>query len=111
MTKTELEKLAEQHQRKADTAFQTYQETGMTRYETAYQKNEDMAEALRMAANAADDHDKLIHLRGVLSQLAGIASGIAWASDDQKPARMKEAINELLAVARMEGLINDTRGV
>lgn len=111
MTKAELEKLAEQYQRKADTAYQNYQETGITRYDTARRKNEDLADALRMAANAADEHSSLVHLKGTLSRLASKAESIAWAPDEQKPARMQGVISELLTEARMRGLINDTRGV
>ena len=70
MDKKKLMELAERYQCKADTAFQNYQETGITRYDTARRNNEDMAEALRMAASAKEDHDRMIHLRGVLSQLA-----------------------------------------
>lgn len=70
MDEKKLMELAERYQRKVDTALQNYQETGMTRYDTALQNNEDMADALRMAASAKADHDKLIYLRGALSQLA-----------------------------------------
>lgn len=110
MTKAELERLAEQYQHKADTAYQNYQETGVTRYNAVRRKSEDMADALRMAANAAEDHAKLIHLRGALSQLAGKADRIAWAPEEQKDALTREVIGGLLVTARMEGLINDTRG-
>lgn len=64
MDEKKLLELAERYQRKADTAFQNYQETGITRYDTARRNNEDMAEALRMAASAKEDHDRMIHLRG-----------------------------------------------
>ena len=46
MDKKKLMELAERYQCKADTAFQNYQETGITRYDTARRNNEDMAEAL-----------------------------------------------------------------
>lgn len=46
MDKKKLMELAERYQHKADTAFQNYQETGITRYDTARRNNEDMAEAL-----------------------------------------------------------------
>ena len=35
MDKKKLMELAERYQHKADTAFQNYQETGITRYDTA----------------------------------------------------------------------------
>ena len=47
MDKKKLMELAERYQCKADTAFQNYQETGITRYDTARRNNEDMAEALK----------------------------------------------------------------
>ena len=49
MDKKKLMELAERYQRKADAAFQNYQETGITRYDTARRNNEDMAEALRLS--------------------------------------------------------------
>lgn len=72
MDKKKLMELAERYQCKADTAFQNYQETGITRYDTARRNNEDMAEALRMAASAKEDHDRMIHLRGG-AQPTGVA--------------------------------------
>lgn len=73
MDKKKLMELAERYQCKADTAFQNYQETGITRYDTARRNNEDMAEALRMAASAKEDHDRMIHRkrRGSASEDAG----------------------------------------
>ena len=90
MDEKKLLELAERYQRKADTAFQNYQETGITRYDTARRNNEDMAEALRMAASAKEDHDRMIHLRGVLSQLAWQAAKCqrrGAASEDAGSAR------------------------
>ena len=110
MTKTELEKLAEQYQQKADKAYYDYQETGITRYDTARRKNEDMAEALRMAAAAKDDHEKLIHLRASVSALAGKAESVRYAAEGQQEARMKDIVNELLSLARLSGLIHTENG-
>ena len=84
MTKDKLEKLAEQYQRKADAAYENYQETGITRYNTARRNNEDMADALRMAAAAKDDHDKMICLRHELYQLATKADRANRAAEEQK---------------------------
>ena len=70
LSKAELEDLAEKHQKKADRAFRNYQETGITRYETTYRQNDDLAEALRMAANAADDHQALSSMRAQMSWFA-----------------------------------------
>lgn len=48
MDKKKLMELAERYQCKADTAFQNYQETGITRYDTARRNNED---------NGGNDYD------------------------------------------------------
>lgn len=98
------------YQCKADTAFQNYQETGITRYDTARRNNEDMAEALRMAASAKEDHDRMIHLRGVLSQLAWRAAEANRASEEDRPRKMQAVLGELLSAARMQGLIRDEGG-
>lgn len=87
-----------------------YQETGITRYDTARRNNEDMAEALRMAASAKEDHDRMIHLRGVLSQLAWRAAEANRASEEERPRKMQAVLGELLSAARMQGLIRDEGG-
>lgn len=87
-----------------------YQETGITRYDTARRNNEDMAEALRMAASAKEDHDRMIHLRGVLSQLAWRAAEANCASEEERPRKMQSVLGELLSAARMQGLIRDEGG-
>ena len=106
MDKKKLMELAERYQHKADTAFQNYQETGITRYDTARRNNEDMAEALRMAASAKEDHDRMIHL----SQLAWRAAEANRASEEDRPRKMQAVLGELLSAARMQGLIRDEGG-
>lgn len=105
MTKTELAALAEKYQKKADTAYENYQETGTTRYDRERRINEDLAEAMRMAANASDEHASLIHLRGTLSTLAGKASDIGYMTEGQKAKSLESLRKELLSLARLEGLI------
>jgi len=101
MEKAELEALAEKYQNKADTAFQNYQETGSSRYETVYRTNEDMADALRMAAGAADDHRALVSIRAELSILASSASAVAKADEKTKLEKALKVVDELLSVARI----------
>ena len=70
MTQEELIKLANRYDDKANRAYYNYQETGMPRYDRERSNAEDMAEALRMAANAADDHMKLLNLQTEVRDLA-----------------------------------------
>ena len=63
MDRSELEKLAERYQQKADRAFENYQDTGLRRYDTERNNMEDLADALRMAANAAGNGGNPISCR------------------------------------------------
>lgn len=104
MTKAELEKLAEAYRQKAEAAYQAYQETGMTRYSTQRRKNEDLADALYMALNANEEHDKLTHLRGNLSELAGYAGRIQYAPEDRRETMYKELAERVILYARLSGV-------
>ncbi len=73
INKDELGRLAARYQVKADRAYMNYQETGISRYDRERRNNEDMAEALRMAISAADDHMVLGHLRAEIVWLASEA--------------------------------------
>lgn len=64
----------------------------------------------QMAASAKEDHDRMIHLRGVLSQLAWRAAEANSASEEERPRKMQAVLGELLSAARMQGLIRDERG-
>lgn len=109
MTKEELIALADKHQEKADKAYKNYQETGITRYSRDYWNSEDLAAALRMAANAEEDHRSLTSLRVDISRVASSAAAAERAAEDLKLSRMTAVIKELLAVARLHGLIGDER--
>lgn len=102
MKREELEALAAKYQKKADEAFQNYQDTGMTRFDRAYRNNEDLADALRMAARAADDSHRLTDLRVTLSEYGYKASVIADHGTEEDAMKL---CRELAASARMRGLI------
>lgn len=83
INKDELGRLAARYQVKADRAYMNYQETGISRYDRERRNNEDMAEALRMAISAADDHMVLGHLRAEFVWLASEADK-ALAENDSR---------------------------
>jgi len=70
MTKVELIALAERWQTKADRAMERYQEDGLPRHNREREQAQDLADALQIAASAADDHSELISLRGAVYCLA-----------------------------------------
>lgn len=73
MTKVELIALAEKWEAAAQRAEARYQDSGAARHLREKEQAEDLAAALWMAANAADDHDALIGLRLALNSLAAKA--------------------------------------
>lgn len=73
LSKAELEVLTEKYEAKAERAYQNYQETGISRYDRERRNAEELADAMRMAAQASDDYSQLINLRGSISVLASKA--------------------------------------
>lgn len=102
MTKERLYAMAERYQSKADRAYQVYQETGITRYDRERRNAEELADALRMAASAADEHTQLIGLRAELYSLASRAQRTG-----NDPAKLETLRESLLAVARLYNLIRE----
>lgn len=97
--KQELEKLIERYDRKAETAFRNYQETGMGRYDTERRNAENMAEDMRAAYNAADEHTELILLRTQALWWAGQADGLLRQKD--LPAAVESLLRDIVAYAEL----------
>ena len=109
MDKKKLMKLADSYRKKADAAYQNYQETGATRYCNSYHRNDDLAEALQIAANAADEHNALIAIRG---ELAHFAFRAAMATSKHRTESEKSELAAALAsgivvYGRMHGFISE----
>lgn len=107
MTRKDLEVLAEKYQKKADTAYRNFQETGISRYDNERRKNEDLAEAMRMAAAASDDHHALVHLRGSMANLAAEAKRIEYIPEDQKLVVLEALRKRVLVYATLSGVAHD----
>lgn len=99
LSKEELAKLAAKYQLKADKAYNDYQATGISRYDRERRNAEDMAEALCAAANAADEHVLLGHLRAEFVWYAGRAdAALAENAPREKLAEILENIITSAAV-------------
>ena len=105
MDKEKLYKLAERYQNKADTAYNAYQETGITRYDTACRNNEDLAEAIRAAAAASDEHNELVHLRGNMADLAGMALREKNSDEETKAIRLDVLMDSCISIGRLMGFL------
>lgn len=103
----ELTALIDKYNEEAEKNYRNYQETGMSRYERAQHKAEDLADTLRVAAKAMDDHQKRLHYQTSIHNWAALALKIKeelsmQELSDQKLVTM--LLNEIIAVARMDGL-------
>ena len=105
MTKKELEQLADKYQKKADKANRKYQDTGLRRYAREHKNNEELADAMRMAADAADNHRMLMGLRSQFGGLAKRASEIQQLPRAERPEALEKLRRSLFSAGRTWGLI------
>ncbi len=100
LSKEDLAKLAAKYQDKADRAYQAYQATGISRYDRDRRNAEDLADAFRAAANAADEHALLGHLRAEFVWYASQAdTALAEKAPREKLAEILEGIITSAAVS------------
>ena len=103
----ELEKLIDQYQKRADTAEQAYQETGMQRYYTTHWTNQNLADALRIALSAKEEHETLHDMKMMLSNFAsrGAAATSPLRSGDEQVKLALTLARELAEYGQRNGLI------
>lgn len=108
MTKVEIAVLAEHWQDKAYRAMDRYQESGLARHNREREQAQDLAEALQIAASAADDHSELISLRGAVYCLAVKAHAAVDALDVPDRAADRDILTDLarnvISTARLYGV-------
>lgn len=107
LSETKLEALAEKYEAKASRAYQNYQETGISRYDRERRNADDLASAMRMAANAEGTYTKMVYLRGSVSSLASKAQLALKEPADKRESAMGKVLKDLVALAVMEGLVTD----
>lgn len=108
MSREELIKLADKYQEKADTAFQNYQETGAGRYGSSCRRNEDMAEALKMAAGAADEHRAYISMKVDMANFTRRAKAASTSGTaERRDELMRSLVLDLVAYGRALGFVGE----
>ena len=109
MKKEDIVKLASKYQAKADKDFSEYQNSGIKQYLYSYHRNEDLAVALRMAVNAADEHQAYIALKIKMAEFMQRAQRIESTSIEfEKSTMIKSLIEDILQYSRLEGLGRET---
>ena len=108
MTKVEIAVLAEHWQDKAYRTMDRYQESGLARHNREREQAQDLADALQIAASAADDHSELISLRGAVYCLAVKAHAAVDALDAPDRAGDRDILTDLarnvISTARLYGV-------
>lgn len=97
--KQRLEELIERYDAKARRNYDNYQATGTARYMREYENAEELAGFLRRALNSADDYQKMITYKIMLSDLC--ARAIRCKNERDTPDGL---INELASYAGLLGV-------
>lgn len=107
VSEKELEKLIAKYQQRADAAEEAYQETGAKRYYTTHCTNQDLADALRIALSAKEDHETLRDMRLMLSNFAsrGAAAVSSHRSQDERAELALDLAAEVADYGRRNGLV------
>lgn len=97
--KEELIKLIDKYDRQAEKAYMNYQETGIPRYDRERRNAEDLADALRVALGAADEHTAYINLKGEVIRLATRADRMT--QEEIKAQELFSLLKDLISLAVM----------
>lgn len=107
MDNARIAQLRDQYRARADTAYKNYQDSGDSRYYRTKNRAEDIADALQIALDAADDHNRTLDLRACLSTLANKAQRIIDNAhgDPYDHVDVHDFLLAAIAEARVRGLI------
>ncbi|MBQ5630484.1 MAG: hypothetical protein IIV15_04165 [Ruminococcus sp.] len=107
MDDARIAQLRDQYRARADTAYQNYQDSGDSRYYRTQRRAEDIADALQIALDAADDHNRTLDLRACLIALALKAQRIIDSAhgDPYDPVDVHDFLHTVTTEARVRGLI------
>lgn len=96
--KETIEKMIDQADDRAERAYRNYQETGTQRYKREQEKAEDLADALRMALSAYDDHTKL---RALKAELITLGTDAHKALTDGSQEAEEQNLRQIVSIAKL----------
>lgn len=105
MTEKEVHDLAEKYQKKADEAWETYQETGSGRYLGVYHKNQELADAFRMVERVRESHERLKSLDYHMAYFARRARDVVDGDGAEKAKLALSLAKEIYDLGLCMGLI------
>ena len=99
MKKEELWAMAAKYEAKAERAYMNFQSTGISRYDKARREADDLASALRMAAEAEETCSALVGLRGAIATLT-----VQAMRAEGDPYKLEALRRDLTAMAKLHGI-------
>lgn len=106
MTREEIEDFIEKQSKIYHRNFMNYQESGLTRYERAAQKADELIDLANQALAAVDDHQMVGNLRSELSHIGNRAIRILHNRDENA---MIQLLKDIKAIAKSYKLVMDPR--
>lgn len=107
LSKKDLYEIANKLQDRADRALDRYQLSGAARDYNTYQRNDDLANAIRMTAAAYEESQWLVTLETSMAQFAALALQLKKEPDEEK---IKRLLSEIASFGIGHELIN-SKGV
>jgi len=105
VTKTEIEALLEKQRKISERNYRNYQESGVNRYWTAYNKAEDIISLCEMALDSAEDHDLRYRYSTALTRIGSMVISAVHNNDvDYQPVRANQMLRDIKAI--IKGLID-----
>lgn len=74
-------------------------------YENTGLEPEEICEAIRAAAAASDEHNELVHLRGNMADLAGMAQRAKNSDEETKAMRLDVLMDSCISIGRLMGFL------
>lgn len=99
MKKEELWAMAAKYEAKAERAYMNFQSTGISRYDKARREADDLASALRMAAETKETYSELVSLRGAIATLT-----VQAMRAEGDPYKLEALRRDLTAMAKLHGI-------
>ena len=95
---------AQEHRRKADEAWDNYQNTGIGRFDTQYFKHDSIATALEKYLDAEQIRTDAVHFKMMLANFAQDAAAAKMLPEADRLKALDKLASELVWKAKMEGI-------
>lgn len=104
ITEERLKLLYERFKKKAQTNYDNYQTSGVGQYYSEYNRQQELAELCERAASSVSDHEEVINLRMILTNLGTSAFD---ALHENTMDAYRDCVKEITHYMRITGLVKN----